>query len=272
MAWIDLNAGTIQQHLNRNWDDAAVPINRKNIVSLSDDAILKIGPEHCRADYAWLKVIQSLQASEGCSIPDWVRVPKLRSQLVEFTWEGLHLYGFAMEKINFPTLAEVTKIQPINDELADRIVEGLVSLRTGIAIIKTSDAVPGLDKCLLQGHMFPPNEDSCWTVSSQDDVKQTLEEKVGDSNDFNGLWEWAWGDCGPENIYVSLEAGKTICYADLGYAMRLPRGYDLWTLKVSHYSPNFTAPLIRAFARKDSISSSIHFEAFTKMRNRYRKL
>lgn len=53
--------------------------------------------------------------------------------------------------------------------------KSLASLRTAIATIKTPNAIPGLDKDLLQGHQFSPNEGSCWTVSSQDDVKQTLE-------------------------------------------------------------------------------------------------
>ena len=243
-----------------------MPIDHQNMVSLPGGTILKTGLEHCRTDYAWLNVFQS------CSFPDWVRVPKLRSSLVEFKWEGALFYAFAMERINFPTLEEVAKTQPISDELADRIIEGLCSLRTAVATIKTSNAVPGLDKCLLQGHMFPPNEDSCWTVSSQDEVKQILHEKAADGNDFIGSWEWAWGDCSPGNIYISPEDDKAIYYADFGYAMTLPPGYDLCTLTESHYSPDFTAPLIRAFARKSSVGPPTNFEAFTKMRGRYRKL
>ena len=241
-------------------------MDRKNIVSLPDGNILKTGTEHCRTDYAWLK------AFESCDLPDWVRVPKLRSSLVEFGWEGLHQYAFAMEKISFPTLEETLKTKPISAELADRIVEGLRALRTALATVKTTDAIPGLDKCLLQGHMFPPNEDSCWTASSQDEVKRILDEKSVDGNEFIGSWEWAWGDCSPGNIYISPEDDKTIYYADFGYAMNLPPEYDRWTLMVSHYSPNFTAPLIRAFARKSVGDLPINFEAFTKMRNRYRVL
>lgn len=46
----------------------------------------------------------------------WVRVPKLRSLLVKFKWEGLRLYAFAMEKIKLPTLEEVFKRRLISDE------------------------------------------------------------------------------------------------------------------------------------------------------------
>ena len=96
--WLDLKPKTIREHIDRNLDDREVPLDRKNIVSLPDGNILKTGPEHCRTDYAWLKVFGS------CSLPDWVRVPKLRSSLVEVEYEGCHQYAFAMAKISFPTL------------------------------------------------------------------------------------------------------------------------------------------------------------------------
>ena len=243
-----------------------MPIDRKNIISLPGGTILKIGPEHCRIDYAWLKFIES------CNLPDWIRVPKLRSSLVDFEWEDSHLYAFAMEKINILTLEEVFKRRPISDELVDRIIEGLCSLRIAVATVKTSNVVPGLDRCLLQGHMFPSNKKDCWNVSSQEEVKQILDEEAADGNNSLGIWEWAWGDCSPGNIYVSPEDDKTIYYADFGYAMNLPSGYDLWTLTTSHYSPDFTAPLIRAFGRRNISISPINLEAFTKVRDRYRRI
>ena len=212
-----------------------------------------------------------MKAFESSSLPDWVRIPKLRSSLVEFEYEGSHLYAFAMEEIRFPKLEEVLKTKPISDELADRIIEGLEFLRTAVGSIKTANAVPGLDKCLLQGHMFPPNEARCWTVSSQNEVKQILDEKAADGNEFVGSWEWAWGDCSPGNIYVSPEDDKTIYYADFGYAMNLPPAYELWTLMMSHYCSNFTAPLIRALLRRRTVGP-VNFEAFAKMPDRYRKL
>lgn len=116
--------------------------------------------------------------------------------------------------------------------------------------------------------MFSPNEDDCRNVSSQEEVRQTLDEEAVEGIGSFGTWEWAWGDCSPGNI--SPEDNKTIFYADFGYAMNLPSGYDLWTLTASHYSLDFTAPLTRAFAGKTTTIPTINLETFTKVRDQYR--
>lgn len=228
---------------------------------------METGKEHCVSDFAWLQTFGAYR------LPAGVRVPQLRSGLVNFQFENAEIYGFVMEQFEFKTLQAYLRHDPFDDAMADQIVKAYLDLRTAVAELRTPYVVPGYPKCVLQGHMFPVHGETPTTVTTLDRLKSILQSIIEDPTKFNEQWEMALGDLSAEDILLVMDGTKVIAIAfiDFGYTMMLPSGYDLWHLKNhSQDTPNFSSPLLAAFERQKITLSTPQCDAFDRIRKRFR--
>lgn len=275
MTTFKLTPETARQYLERNYNDPNVPINRMNFVRLPGNALLKTGKEHCQADFRWLRAFADIRLPEG------VCVPQLYSDIVEFDFDDDPTCGFVMQEVTFETLEEYLKDKPFDDILADQVAQAYLHLRSATAQLQTPYVIPSHETsnriyrdCVLQGHMFPRHGEADVRVTTQDDLRSKFQTITGNPEIFNEGWELAMGDLSIEDIFVVRLGAKvvSICFIDFGYSMILPPGYDLWHLqKHSSDGPNFTKPLLAAFARYGMVLDSTQADAFDKIRKYFRK-
>ncbi|KZP26764.1 hypothetical protein FIBSPDRAFT_1040519 [Athelia psychrophila] len=249
-----LSEETVKQRCREHWNKGFIDL--RNICFLSDDEVAKIAWQEVPSDHAWLDFFGR------CAVPADVRVPRLRGPPVADQIEdkfGAHPYHYLrMERIYGPTLQQHLDAGGAFDAaLADAVVEAYLALRR--AFPDTGELRPGGRDHLIEGHLFPYDNEGAWVVATKADLIRVLEE-LARASDAPAAWDlaaapcaFAHGDLSPTNIVVT-PAG--VAFLDFRYARLWPDGYERWTLETSLYDARFTLPMVAAFDREGLVTSA----------------